>query len=60
MLEDLGYFIADYSRVDYYNYLRNDLVARTGAAITKPMNIPITTTAPANDAEIATLNTGCL
>ena len=45
-LEDLGYFIADYSKADYYNYLRADLIAKT--APSKPMNIPISTTNPAD------------
>ena len=57
-LEDLGYFIADYSKADYYNYLRADLVAKT--APSKPMSIPIVTTKPADAAAIASLNAECL
>lgn len=55
-LEDLGYFIADLSKADYYNFLRADLVAKT-VGTTKPMNIPIT---PNGDGELATVNAECL
>ena len=61
VLEDLGYFIADYSRADYYNYLRSDLVARTSASNTLPMSIPIkTVSGGTTDAEIAVVNAECV
>ena len=41
VFEDLGYFIADYTQSDHFNFLRNDLVAKTGAGNTLPMTIPI-------------------
>ena len=60
VLEDLGYFIADYSKADYYNYLRSDLVPFTVDARENPMSIPITTTAPTNAAAITAINAECL
>ena len=54
-LEDLGYFIADYTKVDYYNYLRADLVTFTGY-FSNLMSIPIDTSA----GTLATVNAECL